>query len=121
MLMVPSVNTVQRRLDDLGWERKHIKIKSKKTSRSSEDGRDARKREIDEGEAQKKKESVWKYCGPKWSKRYSKGSMRKSQAISKVIRENANYIVSQYFTYPFQKLLVVLIYSHPSGNSSQLS
>jgi len=115
--MVASANTVQRRLDDLGLQKKHIGIKSKKTPRSSENGYDVHESEIDEAEAQKK-ELVWKCSSPKC---YSKGGVRKSQAISKRIREEENYIVSPYVTYPFHKLFVVLIYSHPSGNSSQLS
>ena len=50
-----SANTVQRRLDDLGLQGKHIGIKSMKTSRSSEDEYDVHEREIDEEEVQKKR------------------------------------------------------------------
>ena len=95
--MMVSANTVQRRLDDLRLQKKHIGIKSKKTSRNSEDWCDDREREIEieEAETQKKK-LVWKYSGPWWYEEYLKGSMRKSQAISKAIEKNANYIISQY-------------------------
>ena len=96
LLMMASANTVQRRLDDLGLQKKHIGIKSKKTSRNSEDWCDVHESEVDEAEAQKKRELVWRYCTPMWYKKHLKGSRRKSQAISKAIRERANYIISPY-------------------------
>jgi len=94
--MMISANTVQRRLDDLGLQKKHIGIKSKKSSRSSEDEYDVHESEIDEAEAQKKRELIWEYCHPAWYKEYLKGSRRKSQAISMAIRVIKGYIVSPY-------------------------
>jgi len=93
--MMISANTFQRRLDDLGLQKKHIGIKSKKTPRSSGGGYDVREREIDEEEVQKKRELAWQNCDPVVYKQYLKGSIRKSQAISKSIRDEG-YIVSPY-------------------------